>query len=147
MTFQSKPRLLSALLIALMCLGAGCSPTSIEDFHCEGEAQCRALIETMRSIDSREELAYAKPRLKKHFEKLVDLMIDAREFQEIHAQDPLEISYPSENKMSALLKEELQRIYTIEGGKEIIEHSQKEALVRLDAFERARTKKRQALRK
>lgn len=132
-------------LFVFMALLVGCSPTSLEDFHYEGEAQCRALVEMMRNIRSRQELVQAKPKLKKHFEKIVDLMIEAREFQEMHAEELLETPHPCENKGSALLEEELQRLYAIEGGKEIIENAQQEALIRLDAFERARVKKRQSL--
>lgn len=85
----------------------------------------------------------AVPQLKKHFEELVDLMILARDFQENHPDEVMPLL--AENTISNLLEQELRRIYMIEGGREIIENAQQEALVRLDAFERACIKKRQSM--
>jgi hypothetical protein len=119
----------------------GCSPSSLEDFHYEGESCCRALVKDLQKIHSREELMRATPVIKNHFEELVTLMIHAREFQENH---PDENTPPAvENAVCRLLEEELRRIYALEGGREIIERTQQEALVRLDAFEKVSAKKRQ----
>ena len=81
-----------------------------------------------------------QPQLKEHFESLINLMIQAREFEQKHleAENGLE-----EEGSSARLEEELRRVYGIEGGREIIEKSQHEALFRLDAYERALAKKRE----
>lgn len=124
---------------------AGCSPSSLEDFHYEGESRCRALIEELQNIHDREQLMRAAPALKKHFEDFVTLMIHAREFQESHPDEPL--PNISENSMSSVLEVELRRIYAIEGSREIVERAEHEALVRLDGFERACAKKRQLLTK
>lgn len=135
-------------VISVLSLGfilQGCSPSSLEDFHYEGESRCRALIKELHNIHDRDELARVAPVLKKHFEELVALMIHAREFQESHPDEPLPAL--SEGGTSSLLEEELRRIYALEGGREIVEGAQHEALVRLDAFERARAKKRQVLAK
>ena len=138
---MERKKILAAgvLLMDLLC---GCSPSSLEDFHYEGESRCKALVHDLQKIQNREELTRAIPKLKKTFEELVTLMIHAREFQENHPADN-EVAF--ENTFSSLLEEELRRIYAMEGGREIIEHAQQEALVRLDAFEKACTKKRQAL--
>ena len=121
----------------------GCSPSSLEDFHYEGESRCRALIEDLQKIHSREELMRATPVIKNHFEELVTLMIHAREFQENHPDENTPPAF--ENTVSSLLEEELRRIYALEGGREIIERTQQEALVRLDAFEKVSAKKRQVI--
>ena len=112
----------------------------------EGESRCKALVEELRKIDNREQLARAQPLLKKYFEDFVTLMIRAREFQEKHFDINNELSIASESSISSQLEEQLRRIYALEGGRELIERAQQEALVRLDAFERARTKKREAIR-
>jgi hypothetical protein len=130
------------IFFSLLCT-AGCSPGSIEDFHWEGESQCRALVDELQAIHDRDELLRAVPKIKKSFEDLVALMIRAREFQEEHPDESLPLI--SENSFSNKLQQELRRIYTLEGGREIMEGAQQEALVRLDAFERACAKKRQAL--
>ncbi len=130
-------------LVALFLL-CGCSPNSPEEFQQEGEACCRLLITDLQKIENREQLLLAAPVLKKHFEGLIDLMIEAREFQQKKgARDALE----SENSTDLILENELRRIYTIEGGREVIERAQQEALVRLDAYERGLAKKRDRLRK
>jgi hypothetical protein len=133
----------TSALIALMFLLSGCSPSSLEDFHYEGESRCRALIEELQTIRDRDQLARSTPVLKKYFEDLVTLMIHAREFQENHPDEIMPLI--ADNSVSNQLEEELRRMYALEGGREIIEKAQQEALVRLDAFERACAKRRQAL--
>jgi len=140
---MERKKLLIPMAIFLMSLLCGCSPNSLEDFHYEGESRCRALIQDLQKIHNREELTKAIPTLKKSFEELVTLMIHAREFQENHPDENTSAAY--ESAASTLLAEELRRIYAMEGGREVIEHVQQEALVRLDAFEKACAKKRQAL--
>jgi 3-methyladenine DNA glycosylase Tag len=131
-----------ALLLSVFL--PGCNPHSVEDFHHEGQAYSRALIRDLQKVHTREELAQATSHLKKHFEKLVDLMIRARTFQEEHPEESLSAPFQSETTISDELEEALRRIYLIEGGREIIERTQQEALVRLDAFERSCIKKKQA---
>lgn len=118
-----------------------CSPHSSQEFQQEGEGRCRQLVVTLQKIENRQQLLLAEPALKKHFEKLIDLMIEAREFQEKHEDIPNESA--EENSTTVSLELELRRIYMIEGGREIIERAQQEALVRLDAYERACAKKRE----
>lgn len=133
------------LVLSLFLLGmlSGCSPSSLEDYRLEGEARCRTLLEELQKIHNREQLVKAAPHLKKYFNNLVTLMIHAREFQETHPDETPGLS--TESNASSELEEELRRIYAIEGAREIIERAQQEALVRLDAFERARSKRRQAI--
>lgn len=52
--------------------------------------------------------------------------------------------YPSFYSVS--IKEELKRLYQIEGGREIIERAQKQAFLRLNAWERQMTKKQSRVR-
>lgn len=128
--------------LGFLLLLCGCSPNSSEDFHREGRERCRALIHDLGKIENREQLLRAEPQLKKHFESLVSLMIDAREFQQKHGDEIESDSIIQENEVDGRLEEELRRIYAIEGGREVIEKVQHEGLVRLDAYERALVKKR-----
>lgn len=120
----------------------GCNPSSYEDFQFEGDAHCRKMLNTLKCIQDRQQLLQAQPILRQHFEDLVDLMIAARKFQ----QSSLEAKefYPS--FYSICLKEELKRLYEIEGGREIIERTQKQAFLRLDALERQIAKKQAKVR-
>ncbi len=116
-------------LVALLFFVGGCSPQSQDDFHHEGESICRALVEELQEVESRQDLLKAAPRIKQHFEDLVDLMIAARNSQVQPQVDSTE--------MSQVLQAELKRIYRMEGGREVIEKAQKESLLRLDVFERS----------
>jgi len=127
------------VLLLLCC----CSPNSSNEFEREGEAKCRALALVLAKIENREQLLRTEPVIKKHFESLIDLMIEARQFQQKHPDDASSDVALLENPADLILEEHLRRIYAIEGGREVIERSQHEALVRLDAYERTVAKKRQ----
>jgi hypothetical protein len=124
---------------ALLLLFCSCSPNSSEEFQREGDARCRLLVIDLQKIEDRQQLLIAETALKKHFESLTDLMIEAREFQQKHLEE--EIAW-EESVAGEALEIELRRIYAIEGGREVIERAQQEALVRLDAYEHALMKKR-----
>lgn len=121
------------VLAALLFLASGCSPQSQDDFHHEGESICRALVEELQEVENRQDLLKIAPRIKQHFEDLVDLMIAARKLQVEPRVDSTE--------MSQVLQAELKRIYRIEGGREVIEKAQKESLLRLDVFEGGKVEK------
>lgn len=124
---------LGFLTLALL---TSCGRQSLEDFREEGEGITRSLTQELRSIHSRDELILHFPRLKKHFDELVNVMISAREFQEKY---PKSIEVPLEkgnHDISDRLRVELNRIYQIEGGRELVEKAQEQALNRLDAFEK-----------
>lgn len=133
------------LILSCFVLLYGCSPNSSEEFHREGKERCRALMGDLVKIENREQLLRAEPHLKRHFESLISLMIEAREFQQKHLEGLEGEGAIDENEADARLETELRRIYAIEGGREVVERAQHEALVRLDAYERALAKKRAQL--
>ncbi|MBS0619871.1 MAG: hypothetical protein JSS61_00215 [Verrucomicrobia bacterium] len=127
--------------LALLLL-AGCAPSSMEEYRAEGESRCRLLVRDLEGIENRQQLLLSEATLKKHFDALIDLMIEAKKFHLAHPDD-------TSSEMSAaeeVLQEELRRIYRLEGGREIVERAQSEALIRLDAFERSITRKRESNR-
>ncbi len=83
-------------------------------------------------MHSREELIKVLPVLKKNFEEIVDLVIEARLYQADHPED----GSLYDGLQSEMLRGELRRVYTLEGGRETIELAQREALLRLDIFEK-----------
>ncbi|MGE5196714.1 MAG: hypothetical protein ACM3JI_05235, partial [Anaerolineae bacterium] len=109
--------------------------------------QCRSLTSELKEINHREELIAATPKLKKKFNALVDLMIEARKFQKKHAEETLLDSRQQnfEPIASEQLLMEIKRIYGIEGGRQIVESAQREALLRLDAFERSLARQKDIL--
>jgi len=124
--------------LCLLLLLVGCSPTSKEDFQYEGEAICRQLVEELKKVQSREELIKAAPKLKGRFNELVDLMIEARVYEQQHEEEFDVIPQASETSQQLLT--ELKRVYQLEAGRETIEKAQKEALLKLDAYEARRKK-------
>jgi hypothetical protein len=135
----------NSLLLCSCLLFFGCSPNSTQEFYRQGEAQSKALVLDLKKIENQEQLLQAEPVLKKHFESLIILMIQACEFQQKHPDDVIVDSSDCEKSASFELEEQLRRIYSIEGGREVIERTQHEALVRLDAYERFLAKKREQL--
>jgi hypothetical protein len=135
---------IALILVLLLC---SCSPNSSEEFKQEGVAYCRRLVIDLHKIENREQLLLAEPRLKKHFEALIDLMIEASEFEQKKIESISTETVFIGNGADFLLEDQLRRIYAIEGGREVIERAQQEALVRLDAYERTLAKKKVRLKK
>jgi hypothetical protein len=133
------------LIVLLLLLGA-CSPNSLEDFRYEGEAKSRALASDLKKIHTREELLKAVPVLKKRFNSLVDLMIEALEFQQAHPEEAEMDADIRGHAASDALRVELERIYALEGGRQVIENAEREALLRLDAFERKLAQRNQLIK-
>lgn len=110
---------------------AGCGSRSLEDFREEGLQTTRSLLVELRQIHNRRELVEAAPKLKQSFNRLATLMIAAREFQKTHPdQEKLELQ-EWDHELSDQLRAELNRLYQLDGGREIIEKTQEEALRRL----------------
>lgn len=108
----------------------GCAPSSLEELRCEGEAQTKKLARELQEIDTKDELIKALPRLKKRYNRLADLLLEARNFQENGNSDPS----PASEELFA----ELARLYEIPGCRESIETAQIEAIRKLDRPQRKR---------
>ncbi len=131
-------RRMKAIIFFVLMLFCSCAPNSLADFQKEGEAVCRNLIEELKEIETREDLVKAAPHLRVYFEKLVDLMIGARQYLK-DSEEVVDLAEPR-SEVSQALAEELRRIYQMESGRDVIEKAQKEALLRLDAFESRHSK-------
>ncbi len=92
------------------------------------------MIQLLQEIHDTRELTQSVPSLKNHFEKMVDVIILARAYQTLH---PDEVVEPIDPILQQALKDELMRIYSLEGGREIVEKAGHEALIRLDAHEKS----------
>jgi hypothetical protein len=126
----------------MICLlFTGCSPSSLEDYRHEGEAVCRELTADLQCIQTREDLVSLETKLKKDFEKLVAVILDAQQFIQKHPDSETLQVYAIDTEMSDRIKVELQRVYQIEGAKEVIEKAQRESMLRLDGYAKMRQKK------
>lgn len=112
----------NCIRFSILIFLASCGPASLADLRYEGEAQTRKLAAELRTIESKEDLQKAIPKLKKRFNKIGELLIEARGF-------PKEESEPS--FASEQLFAELARLYEMPGGRELIESAQTEAIHQL----------------
>lgn len=101
---------------------ASCGPATLSDLRYEGEAETRKLAERLRAVESKEDLQRAVPDLRKRFNKIADLLIEARAFPKEESQP----SFASEQLFS-----ELARLYEMPGGRELIESAELEAVQKL----------------
>jgi len=118
--------------LLLPILLTACTPSSSEDFKREGESICQELTLDLQKIQTREELLRALPRFKKTFNSLVQLMIQAHKYQLRHPEEESFDSSFTTYQTNLELMSQLRRIYQIEGGQELIERAEREALIRLD---------------
>lgn len=87
----------------------------------------KELLFQLENINTINELLDRELILQRQFEKLADLIIEAKKLQ---------IDTIDNEELSNALQKSLQRIYEIDGGQEIVEHLQCNALQRLDRFEK-----------
>lgn len=127
-------------IIFIFLIVTGCSFRSTEDFKEEGEGVIRSLLQELKSIHTRGQLLATSTKLQRDFDRLVNIMIAAEQFIDTHVErDKNEDGYFN-HELSDQLRIELNRLYEIEGGRQIIEKCQEKALHRLDAFEKRRVK-------
>jgi hypothetical protein len=117
----------------LLLLLVSCTPSSFADFQREGERISREISLELHEIETLPQLLHHETFLKDKFSRLTLLMIEARKFQREMGEEAEEFVSGEE---SLVLKRELLRIYAIEGGRDVIERCQSEALLKLDAFEK-----------
>lgn len=94
----------------------------------------RSLIGELQSIRTRDQLLASTAKLKRLFERLVDLMIAAENFKLAHPELDKGLSAGPNHELSDQLRIELNRLYRMDGGRQIVEKYQEKALHRLDAF-------------
>lgn len=125
------------ILLFMILVVTSCGPRSLDDFEEEGEGVVRSLLQDLKAIRSREQLLAAAGKLQRQFDRLVSIMIAAEEFCILHSVDK-EGFVRLNHDLSDQLRVELNRLYRLEGGRQIIEKCQEKGLLRLDAFEKKR---------
>lgn len=100
----------------------GCGLTTFADLRCEGEAQTKKLVKELRSIETKEELQKKLPSLRKRFNQIAELLIEAQKV-------PYQECEPSAASEELFI--ELARLYEMPGGRELIETAQSQAVLRL----------------
>jgi hypothetical protein len=121
-----------------MVMIMGCASQSLEDYREEGEGIARQITYELRHIRSRDDLLVHSAKLHQLFNALVDVMIHAQEFKDRYPQAEFMTFDKKEQPISDQLRIELNRVLHLEGGREVIEKAQEEALNRLDRFAHSR---------
>jgi hypothetical protein len=134
-------RLLGWVILTMTLVS--CGPRSLNEFEEEGEGVIRSLIQELQVIHTREQLLAESGNLQKQFDRLVNIMIAAEEYVISHPDlDRVEFSRHN-HELSDRLRIELNRLYRVEGGCQIIEKCQEKALHRLDAFKKKNFKQKE----
>lgn len=110
---------------------SACGPSSLEEYREEGRETVLLIVQTLEAIDSRETLIQSAPQLKQLFNRLVDLIMAAQEYRFEHSESEIPSFSDEDRNASDQLLFQLNKIYHIEGGREVIEKCQEEALLRL----------------
>lgn len=127
------------LFLAISTLSS-CGPSTIQDFHREGETLSKSLTKDLTPIETREELLKQRPSLEKKFTRLATLMVMAENFRREHPEESYD-GYIEDTITSSKLEIELRRITQIEGAAEILEQVQQKALELLDQHAKRLEKK------
>ncbi len=131
---------LKIILCAFVLTLSACSPSSNEDFREVGRSINRSLIKELQGIHTHDDLLNKLPRLEKQFNRLSDVMISAKKFQAMQSGSTYLPLSKEDHQISDQLRLELNRIFLISRGKEMIEKAQQQALDKLDRFEQGSTK-------
>ena len=137
----SKKTHLFLFLTILIFFTTSCGPRSLNDFRQEGEGIAEDIVKELKQIHSTEEFPQHSIRLKKLFNKLVDVIIAAHEYKNTYSSANLDVD-SSNYTASESLREQFVRIFKMEGGQEKLEKCEQEALNRLDAYEKELKKQR-----
>jgi hypothetical protein len=105
------------IVFLLLC---GCGPSTQDDFLSESEDKCAELVAILEKVNSIDDLYDVENDLKKKFNEIGILMIKSRKYYEKFPPHRPIKPVPS----SGVLMDELKRIYTIKGGREVIERAQ-----------------------
>ena len=103
-------------ILLLLITISSCNPNSTEEVKRESQKTVLLLIEDLKEIKTRDDIVKKRMILKKRFDQLAFLMIEAQRINESSVKEDEDFwSY------SDVLKTEMIRIYGIDGGQALIE--------------------------
>jgi hypothetical protein len=136
---ESLRFLLSILLVTLLYSCVDRKQTLRND----AQEIMQELADKTQAIETIDDLLAVKGRLQQLFDELVDVIIKIRS-HELHDCVNREAT-PQDSTLSNQLCQELNRILQIPGAQSIMEAVQRPSLEKLDAFEKKRAMRRQAV--
>ncbi|MCE2982690.1 MAG: hypothetical protein LW832_03890 [Parachlamydia sp.] len=103
---------------------------TMNDFKEEGRSITRTLITHLQKIQTRDRLLVSAKSLQGLFEQLGNVMVSAEAYNRRHPNQEI-VFTQLDHELSDALRMELERVYRIEGGREVIETCQKTARQKL----------------
>lgn len=122
------------LCILVLSWMMSCTRSAQEERHQTNQEILERLLAELSHIHSPQDFSPSFLRLQALFEKMAELLLNAEE--EPHAEDP------HIREISEKLKQELVRIYRLEGGREWMEKAQEKALGKIETHHKRLHKKR-----
>ncbi len=119
-------RFIKIIIVVSLC--TGCGSQSLNDYRDQGHATTRSLIKEMQAIYDYEELIERRSYLTTLFSDLVDTMNSADQYRQKNPNAELSELSEVDHQLSDALRAEMNRLYRIEGVREIIESCQRDAL-------------------
>lgn len=132
--------MLRYVFIALVLVS--CGTRNQEEFQTEGQKVAQAITRELQQVHTRDDFSEAMPRLKKLHEQLVDVIISAKQYRQMHGWEEVPPLSREAEQVNVRLQVEVARVSRLEGGQEFVERCQESALNRLDAFLKQSTKSR-----
>lgn len=131
-----KPRLprlisISVSLLFFIIIFSACS-NDYDDYREEGRTVVRSLIKELKKIQSRDDLLVFAPKLERQFAELAQVMVAARRFEDENPQQAKPELWIKDYELSERLRDELNRICRLEGGRETLDKCRKPALAILE---------------
>jgi len=130
------------LLFFLPFILLGCSPSNLEDYHDESRGVMKQIVNELTKIKSKEKLMESSNKLKKLYLEWADNMIQAKEFKDLHPYQEIPELSPKDKQLNLKLEAELQRLRSIEGGWDVLEKCQQDALNKLLEYDLQRKRDR-----
>ena len=115
------------IFFLIFCFLVSCSPSTLSEWRVEGVSVVRDLVEELEQVATLVDLERRKASIKKKYNRLVQIMIEAEKYDEEDALRPFSF-------FSNALRDQYVRIYQIDGGKEFLFEVQKEGLHKLDLY-------------
>jgi len=113
-------RVCLALIIIGSILGA-CQNSSYSKFKEKGQSKSRSLIDELKMVRTKDQLVERRHSLRRYFDDLADLNDQAKSYALNHPSEPLPLMDLESKELSDLLRQELLRVYRLDGGREIID--------------------------
>ena len=126
--FASIIIIMRVFFLIMIVLIVGCAPSSQAEWSLEGVCKVRDLIEELEKIKDVKDLYFKRHKLKKTYNKLVEIMIAADSYEKE------DFILGKKNFYNDTLRKQYLRIYEMEGGREMLIKIQKESLHKLDRY-------------